>query len=323
VGGIVASDIGPTVLVADDDQHVLDRFDQLLRSQGYEVVLATDGREALSRVRQHRPDLVMLDVLMPGLDGLEVCRILKSRQNAAFLPVIIITSKDDMESRVEGLRLGADDYLTKPPDSAELLARIEALLRIKKLQDRISKSTRMPQTDSVTDELTGLYNANYLGNRLEDEFKRAERYSEPLSCILVQLDNYPKVLNDYGRDTSFEIIRDLSGLLSGGVREFDVVVRSSETEFVILLPRTHFTGSLAVATRIWKRVKEHYFMHQDKRIPIAVSMGVSFFPNKDVSSAKNLIDQATQALGKARESGGSQICLYQHTTYFYRPDMGM
>ncbi len=317
----MADEQRPLVLIVDDDQSVLDHIEKLLSREGYGVVLAKNGKEALSRVRDARPDLVLLDVVMPGIDGLEVCRILKARRNASFLPVIILTAKKDMESRVEGLKLGADDYLSKPPDPRELLARIEALLRIKKLQDRIANSLQEMEDQSLTDGLTGLYNARYLDNRLRDEFKRAERYSEPLSCIVIDIDDFEQLVQDHGREVSDGALTEVAEILRDGIREFDVAVRNGEQRFVILLPRTHFTGSLSVATRIWQQVQGHPFRIMDKKLGVAVSMGVSFFPNKDVSTADKLIDQANQALDKARDAGPGQICLYQHTTYFYRPDM--
>jgi diguanylate cyclase (GGDEF)-like protein len=286
------------------------------------VATAEDGKMALGQVREQRPDLVLLDVIMPEMNGLEVCRILKAKSSDGFLPVIILTSKNDMESRVEGLKLGADDYMTKPADSRELLARIEALLRIKDLQDRIATSLEQVKDKTVTDQLTGLYNARYLETRLRDEFKRAERYSEPLSCIVITADGLASLLAAHGRELGEEIIKELAEILRGGIREFDVVVRSAENRFVILLPRTHFTGSLSVATRIWQRVQDHPFRKADQPLQVGISMGVSFFPNKDVASADALMDQAVQALDKAQEAGNNQICLYQHTTYFYRPDMG-
>ncbi len=311
----------PLILVVDDEEKVLQHFDGLLSQEGYRVVLAKNGKEALARVRDSKPDLVLLDIVMPGMDGLEVCRIIKSRRDSAFLPVIIVTAKNDMESRVEGLKLGADDYLGKPADPRELMARIDALLRIKQLQDRISTSKREMEDTSVTDSLTGLYNDRYLRHRLRDEFKRAERYSEPLSYIAINLDEFDELQQKHGHDATDEVVKDIAEILKTGIREFDVVVRSELEQFVILLPRTHFTGSLSVATRIWHKVQEHRFLIQDSRVPVGVSIGVSFFPNKDVASADALMSQANEALDKAREAGPNQICLYQHTTYFYRPDM--
>jgi len=309
------------ILVVDDEPKVLDHFEELLRSEGYDVIRAGDGRKALACVRDDKPDLVILDVVMPELDGLEVCRILKSRPGSQFLPIIIVTGKSDIDSRVEGLKLGADDYMIKPAESRELVARIEALLRIKDLQDQIASSLKEVEDKSVTDALTGLYNSRYLQERIKDEFKRAERYSEPLSCIAIQMDTYDSLLKQSGQDRTDDVVRQVAGILKNGVREFDVVVRNTDDRFVILLPRTHFTGSLSVATRIWKSLHKVTF-ESNGPLEVPISMGVAFFPNKDVTSANALIGQAEQALQKAAEAGANQICLYQHTTYFYRPDMG-
>ncbi len=318
----MASESKATVLVVDDEKTVRQQVEKLLREGGYHVLSASNGKDALTMVRQHQPDLVLLDVIMPGIDGMEVCRILKNRSDENFLPVILLTAKNDLESRVTGLKLGADDYMAKPAAPRELMARIEALLRIKELQNRASALAKSVEDRSVTDELTGLYNERYLENRLSDEFKRAERYSEPLSFISIESSGLDTVERQYGKEAAEAALQEIAGILRSGIRDFDVVVRRNENQFVILLPRTHFTGSLSVATRIWQRVQDYPFLCAGHRLRIGVSMGVSFFPNKDVTSAEQLMAHANEALDKARKAGPNKVCLYQHTTYFFRPEMG-
>jgi diguanylate cyclase (GGDEF)-like protein len=319
----LGGEAGILILVVDDDAAVREQLKKLLEAEGYRVVQAADGREALSAVRDIRPDLVLLDVVMPPPDGLEICRILKSRQQQqVFLPVILLTAKNDTDSRVAGLKLGADDYLAKPANPKELLARIEALLRIKKLQDQISSTKQQLEDQTILDPGSGLYNARYLEHRLQDEFKRAERYSEPLSCVAINLDQDQNLIRRHGREAFDKVVRELAELMRAGLREFDVLVRMNEHRFLLLLPRTHFTGSMSVATRIWKKIQAHRFEGPAGAFDVEVSMGVSFFPNKDVGSAERLLAQADEAVQKAQEAGGRQICLYQHTAYFYRPDIG-
>ncbi len=307
------------LLLADDDAQIRDFLHKLLVRAGYDVIQAEDGKDALAKVRDLDPDLVLLDVMMPRLDGLEVCRILKSRKDAVFLPVILLTAKGDMESRVEGLKLGADDYINKPADPQELLDRIEVLLRIKALQDKLSTSFERDLEEKNKDRLTGLYNSSYLDSRIRDEFQRAARYSEPISCIYINLDGYHSVLLEKGRDTADKVVKQAAQIIQDSTREFDVLIRTIENQFVIVLPRTHITGSLAVATRVWQKARQDLKPVQE--IQLGLSMGVSFYPNKDVNSEDKLLDQARQALEKAMGSGQNQICFFQHMAYLYQPDM--
>ncbi len=310
------------VLLVDDEAATRVQLRELLEREGFRVTEAADGNAAMAAVRDHSPDLVLLDVVMPGLSGLEVCRLLKANQGQRFLPVILLTAKNDLESRVQGLRLGADDYLSKPANPRELLARMEALLRIKKLQDRISQNQKRLEDQAIADPATGLYNARYLAQRLHDEFARAERYKEPLSCLAVSLDNAAELGRQAGAEGLEAVVREVAQILEQGVREFDILTRPEADRFVLILPRTHFTGSLSVASRILARLQAHAFTASAKVVAPGFSLGVAFYPNKDVTSAEVLLAQLEDALRQARQAGGRQICLYQHATYFYRPESG-
>ncbi len=307
------------ILVVDDDQKILNLYDQLLGKQGYAVTLAKDGKEALSQVRQERPDLVLLDVVLPGMDGYEICRILKAQQNG-FLPVIMFTAKDDLQSKLEGLKLGADDYLSKQVATEELLARIATLLRIKELQGSVADSKAGPAVPAFIDPPTGLYNGFYLKERLQEEFSRAERYSEPLSCLLLELRNLGEVFERFGEDASQHAVKHLGTGLKGMLRDFDLLVRAAENQFVILLPRTHFTGAMAATERIWRRVRELRMPETMGEMAFDLNVGVSFYPNKDVFAPEQLLQQVHEALGRAKRAGINQICLLQHTAYFFSPE---
>ena len=303
------------ILVVDDEAVVRQRLEGQLREAGYRVLQAADGREALRVVTEEKPDLVLLDLIMPGYDGMQVLRILKSERDA-FMPVIMLTARGDMDSKLQGLKLGADDYLTKPAEPKEILARIEALLRIKRLHEQMEEDRKQQRDTGLVDEKTGLYNAIYLKQRLADEFRRAERYHEPLSCIALRLEETERML----REESEEALRRLAHAIQRGVREFDVAVRQTEDRFVVLLPRTHFAGSVAVAGRLWRLVSEVPLSEGRPKDVARVSMGVSFYPNPQVRTAKQLMDRAIEAQGLASREGCEQICLYQSTAYFYKPE---
>lgn len=242
------------IVVADDDRLGRELLTNILRAAGHIVEAVEDGQEAIDRVAQGGVDLVLLDVVMPRLSGLEACRILKSMTHEGFLPVLLVTVKTDTASRVEGLRIGADDYVCKPFDEAELSARVSSMLRIKRLHDQMTVQKARFERLSVHDEMTGLYNFRYLNTRLGEEFKRAERYHEPFACLMIDIDQLRAVNDLGGRGAGDAVIRRVADGIKRCVREVDVVARYGGEEFLVVLPSTHFAGSVVVAERIWREV---------------------------------------------------------------------
>jgi diguanylate cyclase (GGDEF)-like protein len=247
---------GPArIVVADDDRIARELMAGILRGAGHTVDTVEDGQEAVDRVAQGGVDLVLLDIVMPRLSGIEACRLLKGMTLDAFLPVMLVTVKTDTASRVEGLRIGADDYVCKPFEEAELIARVAAMLRIKRLHEQIVMQKARFERLSVHDELTGLYNYRFLHTRLNEEFKRAERYHEPFACLLVDIDQL-RAFNDTGGRTAGDLaIRRVADAIKRSVREVDVVARYGGEEFLAVLPSTHFAGSVSVAERVWREVQ--------------------------------------------------------------------
>ncbi len=292
----------------------------MLRAKGFVVEMVEDGQLAIERVGQGGVDLVLLDVMMPKMSGLETCRVLKSMYRDAFLPVVLVTVNSDTASRVEGLKIGADDYVCKPFDEQELLARIDAMLRIKKLHDHVSSARARLEQLSLHDELTGLYNYRYLHTRLSEEFKRAERYHEPLACLVVDIDRLKEHNDAFGRGEGDRIIRDVADCIKRAVREIDVVARFGGDEFLVTLPSTHFAGSITVAERLWREVGERIVSGSppDAR-RASVSIGVALFPSRDVRTKDALLRAADTALGQAKRDGGNRICVFQQEGYLYTP----
>jgi diguanylate cyclase (GGDEF)-like protein len=250
-----AADGPARIVVADDDRIARELMAGILRGAGHTVDVVEDGQEAVDRVAQGGVDLVLLDIVMPRLSGIEACRLLKGMTLDAFLPVMLVTVKTDTASRVEGLRIGADDYVCKPFDESELVARVAAMLRIKRLHEQIVQQKARFERLSVHDELTGLYNYRFLHTRLNEEFKRAERYHEPFACLLVDIDQL-RAFNDVGgRGAGDMAIRRVAEAIKRSVRDVDVVARYGGEEFLAVLPSTHFAGSVSVAERIWREVQ--------------------------------------------------------------------
>jgi two-component system, cell cycle response regulator len=314
---------GSTVVVADDDRITREMLGGILRSHGFIVETVADGQFAVERVARGGVDLVLLDILMPRLSGLEACRLLKGMTSDSFLPVVLVTVKTDSASRVEGLKIGADDYVCKPFDEGELLARVEAMLRIKKLHDHVAKARARLEQLSVHDDLTGLYNYRYLHTRLSEEFKRAERYHDPLACIVIDIDRLQTLNEIGGRPLGDTIVRNVADVIRRSVREVDVVARFGGDEFLVVLPSTHFAGSVTVAERIWREVTERSYTGDVSRpVRVTLSIGVALFPSRDVRTKDALLRASDAALHQAKRDGGNRICVFQQTGYLYTPVTG-
>jgi len=320
---VALSSAPPTIVVAEDDRLTRELLSAILQKHGFRVEAVDDGQSAVERVGRGGVDLVLLDILMPRLNGLEACRLLKSMTSDAFLPVVLVTVKTDTASRVEGLRIGADDYVCKPFDEEELVARVEAMLRVKRLHDHVARARAKLERLSVHDDLTGLYNYRYLHNRLSEEFKRAERYHEPLACILVDIDRVQTLNEKGGREFGDHVLAAAAEVVRHSVREVDVVARFGGDEFLVVLPSTHFAGSVTVAERIWRESSEASFTPNGRDVvKITLSIGVALFPSRDVRSKDALLRAADAALHQAKRDGGNRVCVFQQQGYMYTPLAG-
>ena len=310
----------PRVLVVEDDPLTREYLATLLTMNGMQVTLAEDGHQAAAMVNSDSLDLVLLDVMMPGLDGLDCCRLIKTGSGDRYLPVVLLTALADIDSRVAGLRIGADDYVCKPFDERELLARLHNLLRLKRMHDEIVESKARLTAISIQDELTELYNYRYLQTRLSEEFKRAERYREALTCIMIDVDHFKRVNDLYGHDAGDQALREFAVRLRRAVREVDVVARYGGEEFLLVLPSTNFSGALSVAERVWRSIGGENFVLGQVSVRITASIGVAIYPSHDIKSRDELLKAADVALYQAKNEGRDRICVFQHQGFIYRPE---
>jgi diguanylate cyclase (GGDEF)-like protein len=316
------------ILVVDDSRTQLDWLVQVLLRVGYDVITAATGREAIVKARTLAPDLVLLDMILPDMDGLEVLRLVKALPDERFLPVIILSVKSDVDSKVEGLRIGADDFIAKPFAETEIVARCVAMLRIKALQDQLRATRRSLEEQSVTDALTGLKNRRFFDERLPEEFRRAQRYSDPVSLMMIDLDHFKEVNDRYGHQMGDVVLREAAAVIKASVRDPDICARYGGEEFAVILPKTHMGGALTVAERVWRGLKDK--VHRQEvpavgqaavaEVRVTASLGLAFFPAKDIVSAELLVKFADEALYQAKRSGRNNICLYQVQNY--RFDVG-
>jgi two-component system, cell cycle response regulator len=309
---------GSTLVVADDDRLTREALTTVLEGHGFRVEAVGDGQAAIERVGRGGVDLVLLDILMPKLTGLEACRLIKGMTSHGFLPVVLLTVRTDSASRVEGLRIGADDYVCKPFDEQELIARVESMLRIKKLYDHVAEARARLEQLSLFDPLTGLFNYRYLHVRLNEEFKRAERYHDPLACMVIDIDNLRGHNEAFGRAEGDRAICRVAEALRRSVREVDVVARFGGDEFLVLLPSTHFAGATTVAERLFRELHETAPSERAPD-PLSLSVGIALYPSRDVRSKDQLLRAADAAMHHAKREGSGRISVYQQHGQLYTP----
>ena len=322
------------ILVADDSESDRTAARDALTAAGHTVVEATDGAQALEIFARDRPDLVMLDVVMPRMSGLETCRILKAKTQHTYLPVIMVSTRNSVNARVEGLRSGADDYLGKPYDPEELRARVEALLRAKRLLSDPAAVRERPQPATtaanvaatvpgapvaIEDEQRSGAIEIQARRRLDAEFDRAERYSDPLACLRVDFDEWDALARAVGPRGPDLLAKELRTVVDATIRKIDLVFTARPHGYLLALPNTHFPGALAVAERIARDSRRVRADHPDTS-NTSVSIGVAFYPNKDTHCLQDLLELAEAALERARSEGGGKICLFQHQGYLYAPE---
>ncbi len=303
----------PRVLVVEDSHTQAEWLARVLEGEGYQVQVAANGREAIRRVRSEPPDLVLLDMILPDMHGLEVLRVIKSPSGDQFIPVILLSVKSDLESRVAGLRMGADDFLAKPYADAEIQARAAGMLRIKTLQDQLRAAKAQLERLSVTDGLTGLYNHVHFEERLREEVSRSQRYSAPVSLIMLDLDHFKRVNDEYGHPFGDRVLRGTADLVRTSIRGADVCARYGGEEFAVILPNTPLLGAMAVADRFLKRMREKSYPVEgvnsaNGEVRITASAGIALHPTRDVNSPETLVKSADDALYRAKREGRDRAC---------------
>jgi diguanylate cyclase (GGDEF)-like protein len=295
------------ILVVDDNPDNVDLLTQYLTGLGYEVVPAYDGDEAMLVVAREPVDLILLDVMMPRISGFEVCRRLKAAEAGKFLPIVLVTVRDDTQSKLEGFAAGADDYITKPFDIEELSARVKGLLRIKTLQDELRQANERLAEMSVTDGLTGLFNHRYLVDQIQVEVNRAQRYHRPLAVIMLDVDHFKLVNDKHGHLFGDFVLRKLAEVFRRLVRAGDVVARYGGEEFAILVTDTR--GALTLAERIRQTVETTEFTFEGATAPVRVSAGVCQALAGAVEDGNDLLRIADEALYEAKQAGRNRVAV--------------
>jgi two-component system cell cycle response regulator len=299
--------LGARVLIVDDDRTQCDHVARIVEGWQAEPRTAQTLGDALRLLREFHPDVVLLDVVMPQFDGYKLAQMFK--REAAFVPVIFLTSLDDIDSKQRGLAAGADEFLTKPINSFELQLRVSSMLRIKRLTDQLEGAKTEYATLAHIDALTQVANRRAINQWLETEFERASRYSRPLAVLMVDVDHFKSVNDTYGHQVGDRVLAEVALSIRDAIRKSDLVGRFGGEEFLIVAPETSAVSVRPLAERIRMRIHEQTAAARDSGIPaVTASLGAAT-TERALKNVEELLQSADVALYRAKQEGRNRVII--------------
>jgi len=298
------------ILVIDDSESVRKKIKSILKkAQLVEYCFeAKSGLEGFKMLMEKKVDLVICDVVMPVFDGFKFLISKSQRPEFDEIPVIMLTSEEDVSKKIKGLEQGASDYVTKPFDEGELIARVKVHLKIKYLQDELRQKNVLLKELSGTDELTQMNNRRRFMEHFSNEFARAHRYKHSLSFVMLDVDYFKQINDRYGHLVGDRVLIEVAGVMKTSMRAADIIGRYGGEEFALLLPETNLQGALPYAERIRKEIELHNFpLEGSGTLKLTVSGGIGAFPETAAETVDELLRKADEALYRAKGNGRNRI----------------
>jgi len=296
------------ILIADDSVVSRHLLEATLRKWGYDVMVACDGAEALELLqREDAPGLIILDWMMPGMTGVEVCRRIRQRDSEPYTYILLLTSKNEKQDLIEGMDAGADDYITKPFDQNELQVRLRAGIRLVDLQSQLLKAREDLREQATRDSLTRLWNRSSILGELTRELARSEREARPLGVVIVDLDHFKQVNDTYGHLAGDAVLREAARRMQNGIRQYDSIGRYGGEEFLILFPSCSEEDCVAQADRLRKQLAQTEMSVNDSLLRVTASFGVTIAMPGEMRTQEALIRKADEALYVAKRSGRNRV----------------
>jgi two-component system cell cycle response regulator len=292
-----------TVLVAEDSLVVRSILRSHLQEEGYAVVEAEDGEAAIARCKTSPPDAILLDIEMPGLDGHQVLAHLKAEDALKDIPVVFLTGRTGSDDLITGLRAGAHDYLKKPFEAAELVARVGAAVRVKQLQDALRERNHELDRLGRVDGLTGIYNRRHMEEQLWQRHRAAQRHGRPMTVVMLDLDRFKSVNDTYGHAAGDAVLREVAARLQNILRAGDVVGRWGGEEFLLLLPDTDEPAASALVERLCPLMASAPVDVGGHLLTVTMSGGYA----TGIDDPEDLTRQADHALYRAKAAGRNRI----------------
>ncbi|WP_372680224.1 diguanylate cyclase [Desulfosarcina sp.] len=290
-----------TILIIEDEEDILALLSSLLESEGYTIITATNGLKGLQEFQAHKPGLILSDVRMPVMDGIEVLKKVKTRETDT--EVIILTGHSDEATAIDCLRLGAYDYFRKPLEDIDvLLTAVSRVFEKRNLEQKNRSLVRQLAELSTKDPLTGLYNYRHLQTCLDEEIDRSRRYGHSFFILMIDADHFKNINDAHGHLFGDYVLKKLGQLISTELRSTDRLFRYGGEEFLVIMNELSKTEVVNAVNRQLAFIRNHTFIYEGQKAKATVSMGGAFFP-EDADDKVSLIQAADQALYRAKEAG--------------------
>ncbi|MFI3122817.1 MAG: diguanylate cyclase [Methylococcales bacterium] len=294
------------LLIVDDDPNNIRLLASIFDDEHHEILFATNGSQAIQIALKEQPDLILLDVMMPEIDGYEVCRFLKEDLLTKSIPIIFVTSHSDTKEEIIGLEAGAADYISKPFCPAIVKIRVHNQIELKHAREQLTRLV-------ITDGLTNIPNRRCFDQQLEHEWQRASRMNQSLAVAMIDVDWFKKYNDHYGHQAGDDCLRQVAmALTQGAKRASDFVARYGGEEFVLILPTTQHETALMVVENICRALSNLALPHELSEFGcVTISAGVAVYVANECDSAESLMKNADKALYTAKNQGRNQAVLYQ------------
>ncbi|MGL1903310.1 MAG: diguanylate cyclase [Fibrobacterales bacterium] len=294
-----------TILVVDDVSINTKILKKILVLNGYHVIIALNAEDAVRIANQTPPDLVMLDINMPDVDGYELSMQMKTNKSLEEIPIIFISASTDTHTIVKAFDSGGVDYVTKPIERREVLARVKVHLELQKIKRELLITNKKLQQLAITDELTQTYNRRNMIDRLRDAFSYSDRYKTDVSVLMVDLDYFKRVNDSFGHNAGDAVLSDVSKVMKEMVRDSDVVGRWGGEEFVLIFPHTNIDGALEVSEKIRRELEERSWAMTQAGVTISGGL----VQHQRGEAIDDCINRADILMYKAKEAGRNRIVL--------------
>lgn len=299
------------VLVVDDDRLNVEFLNETLSKEGYSIQTASDGDGALHRIKAWKPQLLLLDVNLPGISGIDLIPKIRQATQDDYVSIMLVTANASLDDLVFGIESGADDFISKPFRVQELLVRMKTLLRFKDTQDALRRANQRIDEITSTDELTGLLNMRTLHRKGEEEIQRTRRFKKPVSALLINLDRFSDINHEHGFSTGSAVLEEVGKRIRGCLRSIDMVARVGADEFFTLLVETDLANAEFMAERIRDAIQSHPYKDAKHSVSLSTCIGVAGL-NSDQANHQmsDLFHFASEALRSAKSTGPNHIEIY-------------
>ena len=299
------------ILVVEDNPVARKLLEKTLVKAGHEIVCVENGQKALEMFNKRFFPIVITDWMMPEMDGPTLCRAIRKTITTGYVYIVLSTAKANKEDIILGLEAGADDYLTKPINNAELIARLNTAERILSLERSLKEANVAIKKLSVTDPLTGCYNRGYMTQKFPQEVARERRYNRPLSIVFCDIDHFKKINDTYGHQTGDLVLTEFVKCINSSIRtEIDWINRYGGEEFIIVLPETSLNDAACLAERLRNTVAEHKIDICGQKISVSASFGVTGFDPDTLETkvyTEKIINTADKLLYQAKKEGRNRV----------------